>query len=184
MVWNVPVCHWLPQAITNAVLYCHLASPHPPWLSSLSLWAHVCFCSCLQPAWLTTMILTKRMERSRLDLQIASEQSALSLRANSVSSLPLSLSPSLHRSIFISLLHLCVYLEGGVSGRIGSRIGEFALLCSSWPTAGWELWTWKHWASLPEWHLSTDQHDPAGCMCVWIYKPVLWKVPSPTVHTL
>lgn len=123
MAWNVPVCNWLPKAISKSVPLCHFASPHPLCSSTASppflSWAHVCFCSLLQPAWLTMMILTKLMERSRLDRQIASEQSALSLCANSVSSL--SLSPSLH---LFSFRHLCVYLRGDVChGGLAARRG-------------------------------------------------------------
>lgn len=131
-----------------AVVSSCLSSPSLPLhcLSSLSLWAHVCFCSRLQPAWLTTMILTKRMERSRLDRQIASEQSALSLCANSVSSLSLSLSPSLHRSIFF-LFSISVFTWGETCIREDwqQEWGVCPALKSwLWPAAGWELGTWKH----------------------------------------
>lgn len=128
--WRVRV--WLP-----------LDSPRPLSLSSLSLWAHVCFCSPLQPAWVTMMILTKRRERSRLAGKLPQSNQpclfALTVWA---------LCPCRHLAIspcFFLFLSFSVFTQWGrcVSGRIGSSSGggglprfEVWALTGSWTRAG------------------------------------------------
>lgn len=178
-------CHWL---ASSAALQCHLFSPLPLCPSTPSLWAHVCFCSCLQSAWLTMMILTRRGERSRLARQIASKQSALSLCANSGSCLSLSFARSLCRHLAISPsllspLRLSVCLPRGWKG-----VGE-TCVCEDWQ---WEsdgeglLWslssdlqlgrrlgTWKHTVSQCQGDISAPSSQQGAslcsCVCVYIY---------------
>lgn len=145
MAWRVPVYHWLPLASEqhgDVVSSC-LSSPSHP-LSTPALWARVCFCSCLQSAWLTVIILTKRGERSRL--QIASKQSALSLSALTAQALRLCRH---FCSIFVSIFSLSssisVFTRGGgavscATGRFGSlsevKVVRPALKSRLWPAVG------------------------------------------------
>ena len=89
------------------------------------------FAFVLRPAWLTTMILTRRRERSRLAGKLP-QSNRPHLSPLSVWVLCFFLSPSCHHSLFQShnhfsflLLSVSVFTRWGrcVSGRIGSRIG-------------------------------------------------------------
>lgn len=143
MAWRVPAYHWLPLASKQHgdVVSSRLSSPSHP-LSTPALWARVCFCSCLQSAWLTVIILTKRGERSRL--QIASKQSALSLSALTAQTLHLCrhLCPV---SIFSLSSSISVFTRGGgavscATGRFGSlsevKAVSPALKSRLWPAVG------------------------------------------------
>lgn len=93
-------------------------------------------------AWLTMMILTKRMERSRLNRQIASEQSALSLCSNSAS--------SHHLSIFVFTCGGTCVREDLAAWRGVLPYFEVLALTNAWMTAG-DLKA----LSITGWHFST-----------------------------
>lgn len=154
-----------------------LPSPSLPLcsLSSPSLWAHVCFCSRLRPAWLTMMILTKHRERSRLASKLP-QSNQLCLSALTVWALclcrHLAISPS--PRLFSLPLRLCVYPGGRcVSGRIGSRKGGSALLWSLGSdrrlSEGWDLKAPSVTALVTFQHRAAWPSRVLVCVCVYVY---------------
>lgn len=135
------------------------------------------FAFVLRPAWLTMMILTRRMERSRLAGKLPqSNQPRLSPLTVWVLCFcrHLAITPSLHHSIFFLSppICLCVYPVGEMCVREDwqqDRRGEVcpALKSRLWPAAEQGLGTWKHWASLPGWHSAQTRVTQQG-VCVYI----------------
>lgn len=127
--------------------------------------------------------LDQAHEKVKVGRQIASKLSALFLCGNSGSS-----ATSLNLSVVSLSLFVSVFswYETCTSGRTGSRVGEMGGRVGCWLSI--LLWSLRSDRRLseswrleskrqPEWHFSTDQHEPAVCVCVfWIICVFWWTV--------
>lgn len=133
------------------------------------------FAFVLRPAWLRMMILTRQRERSRLAGKLPqSNQPRLSPLTVWVLCFcrHLAITPSLHLFPFSSYLSLCLpgggdVCQGGLAA--GSEGGGLPCFEVSALTGGWARAGDLKALSVAAWvTFSTDQSDPAGCVCVYI----------------